>query len=252
MAVYAVIGLGGIGMAVAGLLEEAGHQVVAGRRAAPHESTRFVELQVDVTSAESCREFFTQARRQAGHLGGVVNCFGSVHSAPALTESWTYAAEHLFATHVGGTVNVCRTAASALMKAGGGSIVNLASVAARQAMPGLALYGAAKAAVVAYTRTLALELAAQKVRANVVSPGFVDAGATAALNATTREAMVGHVPLQRLADPFEIASLVAYVLDPRSSYVTGQDFAIDGGLAIGPRRLLSDLQSLAQAKPPLP
>jgi NAD(P)-dependent dehydrogenase (short-subunit alcohol dehydrogenase family) len=114
----------------------------------------------------------------------------------------------------------------------GGSIVSTASVAGLIGLPGAASYNAAKHGVVGLTKTVALEYASRNIRVNAVCPGFIE---TPMLNRVTdasvkiREQLIGQVPLKRVAQPSEIGEMVCFLLSDKSSYVTGQALAVDGG-----------------------
>jgi NAD(P)-dependent dehydrogenase (short-subunit alcohol dehydrogenase family) len=125
-----------------------------------------------------------------------------------------------------------------------GVIVHVSSSTARQPSGQIAHYGAAKAALLNYSKALALELAADGVRVNTVSPGMTMTSAVqgaldmiAAAHGTDAEtakqamiAQMGGIPLGRPGDPAEIAELVAFLVSDRASWITGSDFAIDGGM----------------------
>ncbi|WP_296578618.1 SDR family NAD(P)-dependent oxidoreductase [Phreatobacter sp.] len=117
-----------------------------------------------------------------------------------------------------------------MMRARNGRIVAIGSVTAERSNQGNAAYGASKAALAAYCRTLAIESAKRGVSVNVVAPGFVDTDMMAKY-ADYRETMEKQIPAGRFARPEEIGGLVAYLLSPLASYLTGATLSIDGGLA---------------------
>lgn len=116
-----------------------------------------------------------------------------------------------------------------MMRARNGRIVAIGSVTAERSNQGNAAYGASKAALAAYCRTLAIESAKRGVAVNVVAPGFVDTDMMAKY-AEYRETMEKQIPAGRFARPEEIGGLVAYLLSPLASYLTGATLSIDGGL----------------------
>lgn len=116
-----------------------------------------------------------------------------------------------------------------MMRARNGRIVAIGSVTAERSNQGNAAYGASKAALAAYCRTLAIESAKRGVSVNVVAPGFVDTDMMAKY-ADYRETMEKQIPAGRFARPEEIGGLVAYLLSPLASYLTGATLSIDGGL----------------------
>lgn len=124
-----------------------------------------------------------------------------------------------------------RAALRAMKESGGGSIVNLGSVVGMLGSPGLSAYGAAKAAVVNFTRAAALEGAPHNIRVNVVVPGVVMTEATGA--ALTTEAMVQGtakaVPLGRIGEPLELANSILFLASDEASYITGHSLVVDGG-----------------------
>lgn len=124
-----------------------------------------------------------------------------------------------------------RAALRAMKESGGGSIVNLGSVVGMLGSPGLSAYGAAKAAVVNFTRAAALEAAPHNIRVNVVVPGVVMTEATGA--ALTTEAMVQGtakaVPLGRIGEPLELANSILFLASDEASYITGHSLVVDGG-----------------------
>jgi NAD(P)-dependent dehydrogenase (short-subunit alcohol dehydrogenase family) len=135
-------------------------------------------------------------------------------------------------TNLGSTFRLCRAAAPHMRGQPGANIVNISSTAARFPTPGLAVYGATKAAVEALTRALAVELA-PGVRVNAVSPGptlteavqgLMQSDTTGAVQAVTKA-----LPLQRLGEPEEIAEAVVFLASNRASFITGQVLHANGG-----------------------
>jgi NAD(P)-dependent dehydrogenase (short-subunit alcohol dehydrogenase family) len=137
-------------------------------------------------------------------------------------------------THLTGSFLCCR-AAIPMLRRGRAAIVSVSSVAALQGLPGRAPYSAAKAGLLGLTRSLAVELAPSGVRVNAVAPGHTRtamAERAIADGVLTESDIVQRVPMGRLAQPSEIADVVAFLAGPRSSYVTGQCIVVDGGWAV--------------------
>ena len=122
----------------------------------------------------------------------------------------------------------------------GASIINLSSINAYTGMPMTAVYAASKAALNAYTRTAATELAPRKIRVNAVNPGptetpiFGKTGMSQEELGGFAQALQANIPLKRFAQPDEIASLVSYLASDDAAFVTGAEFNIDGGANINP------------------
>lgn len=233
-----VIGTGGIGIEVVKTLRDRGHEVVIGWH--KNNSDRSPGVRIDVTDLNSCQEFFATVWREFGPAQAVVNCFGVVEEAPLLRMDPAQM-EQVLALNLNGVVHVCRAAAFRLMKAGGGTFVNVGSAASELGVPGLSLYSASKGALVSFGRSLAAELAPYRITCNTVLPGFVDCGATATRSPAWKAAVAKHIPLGRLGSAAEVAALVAHLVSPEARYVTGQEFVIDGGWTLGSAALIRDL-----------
>jgi 2-hydroxycyclohexanecarboxyl-CoA dehydrogenase len=118
---------------------------------------------------------------------------------------------------------------------GYGSVVNLASDAGRVGSSGEAVYSAAKGGVIAFTKTIAREMARHQVRANVVCPGPTDTALFASMggdNPKLREGLTRAIPFRRLAQPADLAGMVAFFASDEASYITGQTVSVSGGLTM--------------------
>jgi NAD(P)-dependent dehydrogenase (short-subunit alcohol dehydrogenase family) len=134
-----------------------------------------------------------------------------------------------------GSFIVARAAAHAMREAGGGAIVNLASVSGMRGNIGRTAYGASKGAIVTMTQVMAIELAAENIRVNAIAPGPVETAMVRAMHTSeARQNWVRRVPQRRYGEAHEIARAAAFLLDgQQSGYITGHTLAVDGGFLAG-------------------
>ena len=215
----------GFGVVIADVLDVHGAATAAALsdRGLP---VRYAHL--DVTDEAGWTEIVADIEARDGGLDVLVNNAGIIRVAP-LTDldmtDWDLI-QRVNATSV---VLGIRAAAPAMIRRGGGSIVNVASTAAHRGAEGYAAYAASKAAVLAITRAAALERAPHGIRVNAISPGGVD---TPMNDDEPPGGTSSGAPLGRRAQPEEISPLVVYLASDASSYVTGSDVLIDGGVTI--------------------
>jgi 3-oxoacyl-[acyl-carrier protein] reductase len=190
---------------------------------------------LDVTDARSALAMVEAAVREFGRLDGLVNnaaLYGALHGGrfDAIDEGEWDAA---MAVNVKGIWNCCKAAVPAMRQAGGGSIVNIASLAATYGMPYGLHYTTSKAAVIGLTRGLARELGRDRVRVNALAPSAVLTEGTREFFGTKHdralEAIKAGQTIQRNLVPSDLTGTVAWLISDASGFVTGQTIAVDGG-----------------------
>ncbi|WP_431962998.1 glucose 1-dehydrogenase [Nocardia sp. bgisy134] len=186
-----------------------------------------VYVHLDVREKADWQASAAEAVQRFGALNVLVNNAGIVNGnllVDFALEEW----QRIIDINLTGTFLGMQAATPAMIEAGGGSIVNISSVEGMRGSPGLHGYTATKFAVRGLTKSTALELAQHGIRVNSVHPGLISTPMTEGIPADFLQ-----IPLGRAADPEEVSNLVTYLASDESSYSTGAEFVIDGGLTVG-------------------
>jgi 3-oxoacyl-[acyl-carrier protein] reductase len=129
-----------------------------------------------------------------------------------------------------GTFNCTKAAVRYMSKQKSGKIVSIASVTGEMGNPGQANYGASKAGVIGFTKTIAREFAARGINVNAIAPGYIQTAMTDAVPDRAKEMLKQMIPMERLGRPEDVAEAVLFLVSERSSYITGQVLNVNGGI----------------------
>lgn len=237
----------GIGSAAARRLSDRGARVaIVGRRIEPLQDvaaeTGALAIACDITDGSAVDAAVTQTVADLGGLDIVVNNAGTAGRGGIEAvddDTW----DQMVDINLKGPVRVARAAVPHLRAAGGGAVVNVASIGALFAAKQSVTYGTTKAALLGLTRSMAVDLGSDHIRVNTLCPGWVDtpmaAGAARLTSHTNnvdndaaRDLMVHRNPIQRLSDPDEIAACIEFLASSASSFITGAVLVADGGQSI--------------------
>ena len=191
-------------------------------------------LHADVTSRESVAEMVAQVRDVQGRIDVLVNNAGWDVASPFVDSDpadW----DKVIAINLYGVLHVCHAVLPIMVEQGSGSVVNLGSDAGRVGSSGESVYSAAKGGIIAFTKTIAREMARHQVNANCVCPGPTDTALFASMggdNPKLREGLTRAIPFRRLAEPSDLANAVAFLASDEASYITGQTVSVSGGLTM--------------------
>jgi 3-oxoacyl-[acyl-carrier protein] reductase len=185
----------------------------------------------NVAEAASVEAAADQILQQAGRVDILVNNAGITRDTLLMRMSeadW----DAVLDINLKGTFLFTKAFTRAFLKQKSGRIVNIASVIGLIGNAGQCNYGASKAGVIGFTKSVARELASRGITANAVAPGFIETKMTEALGPEARTALLKQIPLASLGQPEDVASAVLFFASPAARYVTGQVLAVDGGMAM--------------------
>ncbi|HZZ88241.1 MAG TPA: SDR family NAD(P)-dependent oxidoreductase [Caulobacteraceae bacterium] len=226
----------GLGLAIARRLARSGHSVIALARkpgdalgAAIEESGGTISfVPFDLTELDAIPEMVREVRGRHGPIWGLVNNAG-ISLEGLLANNHVSQIEAVVRLNVTAPMVLTKFVSRGMLAGGGGRIVNMASIIATTGYNGLAVYGASKAAMIGFTKSLARELGRLDVTVNAVAPGFVDTEMTASLGDDGREQVMRRSALRRLAEADDVAAMVDFLMGDGGRNITGAVMTVDAG-----------------------
>jgi 3-oxoacyl-[acyl-carrier protein] reductase len=227
----------GIGAAIAARLSADGARVV-GTATTPEGAARISEALkaqggrgavLEVTSQQSIDALITEIESKEGPISILCNNAGITRDMLLLRmkqEDWDAVME----TNLASVFRLSKAVLRGMMKARKGRIISIASIVGLTGNPGQANYAAAKAGMIAFTKSLAREVGSRNITANVIAPGFIDTDMTRALNEAQRTTLRTQIPLGRLGLPVDIAAAAAFLASAEAGYITGETLHVNGGM----------------------
>jgi 3-oxoacyl-[acyl-carrier protein] reductase len=184
---------------------------------------------LDVTAAGAIEALVDGIAREFGAVSILVNNAGITRDQLLMRmkdEDW----QAILDTNLTSVYRTSKAVMRTMMKARKGRIINIASVVGVTGNPGQTNYAAAKAGIIAFSKSLAREVGSRGITVNVVAPGFIDTDMTRALDEGQRKALEDRIALGRLGEPADIAHAVAFLASPAAAYITGETLHVNGGM----------------------
>ena len=239
---YVTGGMGGIGTAICQRLHKEGFLVIAGC-GPTRDHAKWIGEQAaagytfhasvgNVGDWDSTVAAFTKTRAELGTIDVLVNNAGITKDRMFLKmarEDWDAVIE----TNLNSMFNVTKQVVADMVEKGWGRIINISSVNGEKGQAGQTNYSAAKAGMHGFTMALAQEMASKGVTVNTVSPGYIGTDMVKSIREDVLAKIVGTIPVKRLGEPSEIASIIAWLASDEGGYSTGADFSVNGGLHMG-------------------
>ncbi|WP_159911865.1 acetoacetyl-CoA reductase [Pantoea sp. 18069] len=236
---YVTGGMGGIGTSICQRLHKDGFKVIAGcgptrdfNKWLKEQKDQGFEFHASVGNVgdwDSTHAAFSAAKAEHGTIDVLVNNAGITRDRMFLKmtrEDWDAVIE----TNLTSMFNVTKQVVGDMVEKGWGRIINISSVNGVKGQSGQTNYSAAKAGMHGFTMALAQELATKGVTVNTVSPGYIGTDMVKAIRTEVLDKIVGTIPVRRLGEPGEIASIIAWLASNDGGYSTGADFSVNGGL----------------------
>jgi len=240
---YVTGGMGGIGTPICKRLSRDGFTVVAG--CGPNSTRKdkwIAEMRAEgfdvhasegnVSDWDSTKAAFDKVKAELGEIDVLVNNAGITRDGQfrkMSKDDW----HAVIDTNLNSLFNVTKQVIDGMIERGWGRVVNISSVNGQKGQFGQTNYSTAKAGLHGFTMALAQEVATKGVTVNTVSPGYVGTDMVRAIRPEVLEKIVAGIPVKRLGEPEEIASIVAWIASDEGGYATGSDFSLNGGLHMG-------------------
>jgi 3-oxoacyl-[acyl-carrier protein] reductase len=231
-------GTRGIGRTIADTLADAGATVaIVGRDAAAAESVANAigrgarGFACDVADVAAVTAMIAAVEQALGAVDILVNNAGITRDN-ILVRMKDAEWDEVLDANLRGAFATTRAAVRGMMKRRWGRVINVSSIVGLVGNKGQANYAASKAGLIGLTKSVAKELASRHILANVVAPGFIETDMTRALTDEQRADLLRQIPLERLGSPADVAAMVTFLASEQASYITGQVFVVDGGMAM--------------------
>ncbi|MES2356440.1 MAG: acetoacetyl-CoA reductase [Pseudomonadota bacterium] len=227
-------GTRGLGQAIALALKEDGHRVAVVYHANEQAARQFAEVSAipiykwDVADFEACKAGIRRVENDLGPVDILVNNAGITRDASLHNMSpdqwWD-----VINTNLGSMFNMCRNVIDGMRERGFGRIVNISSVNGEKGQFGQTNYAAAKAGILGFTKSLALEGARKNVTVNAIAPGYCETEMVAAVSADALKSIIAGIPVGRLGTPLDIARAAVFLAKDEAGFITGTTLSVNGG-----------------------
>ncbi len=232
----------GIGAAIAKALAAQGAQVIINYNGSKDRAQAVADeiiaaggnaaiYQCCVSDYTACGDMITELIRTYGRIDILVNNAGITRDGLLMKMSEADF-DDVIATNLKGAFNTIRHMSRWFLKQKSGKIINISSVSGILGNAGQANYSASKAGVIGLTKSVARELASRGICVNAIAPGFIATDMTDAMPQAAKDTMTENIPLKRIGTPKDIADMAVFLASSQADYITGQGFAVDGGMSI--------------------
>lgn len=184
---------------------------------------------IDAQDYKALKNFVFKIYKKYGRIDGLINNAGTTleQLLPITRESEIDAVIRL---NLGSVIHLSKYVSGVMLNQNGGVIINISSIVGLRGFKGTSVYGASKAAVDGFTRSLARELGSKGIRVNSIAPGFMDTDMTKNMSEGKKNQIIRRTPLGRLGKVEDMVGLVRFLISPDAAFITGQTFTVDGGL----------------------